>query len=191
MPQQFVFTGRQGSFSCTLHGERCAATTRTGLPCKRRTVIGLGLCWGHLLSEKKLRIRESGIPGGGKGLFAQDRALPPGAVVFKRGEVLTVYGGELVHHAETTRRYGADNAPYAVESTRGRREDAACRRGVGAMANTRRGGGRNNARLSRRNDGTHTLKASRSIRNNEEILLAYGPRFIFDARNSHTTRQRR
>ena len=192
MPQEFVFQGSQTRFRCDLHGHTCSAQTRQGGRCKRGTVIGLGLCWNHLLSLKKLKIQESTLPGGGRGLFAVDLRKDQGDIVFRRGQKIADFDGDMITTATTARRYGPNTGPYAVGSTRERREDAACRRGVGSMANTARGTGRrNNARLSRRTDGTHTLKATRIIRNREEILIPYSGSYRFEQGVSHTTRRRR
>lgn len=192
MPQEFVFQGSQTRFRCDLHAQTCGAQTRQGARCKRRTVVGLGLCWTHLRSLKRLKIQESTLPGAGRGLFAVDPEKQPGSIVFRTGQKIADYDGDMITAADAARRYGPNTGPYAIASTRQRREDAACRRGVGSLANTARGTGRrNNARLSRRNDGTHTLKATRPIRNHEEILIPYSGSYRFDGQASHATRRRR
>jgi hypothetical protein len=52
----------------------CTAHTKSGALCKQRTAKGQ-YCWAHLRSIRGLRIKKSGAPGAGFGLFA-DRALP-------------------------------------------------------------------------------------------------------------------
>jgi hypothetical protein len=157
---------------------QCVEHAKNGERCKRKTVIGSPYCWTHLRSLHHLRIRPSGLAGAGKGLFAE---LPAGQVaahgnrpVFKKGETIVKYHGEAINATTLVNRYGDNTAPYTVQVAEGKFEDAARRRGVGALANNNPG--RNNARFSIYR-GAASLKASKNIMNGQEIFLAYGPAY--------------
>ena len=74
------------TFTCRLKAVRCGEpSSSTGKQCRRRTVIGTGFCWQHLLMNHHLYIASSKIAHAGMGVFA---AGIPGSVVFKKGEVV-------------------------------------------------------------------------------------------------------
>ena len=75
----------------------------------------------------------------GKGLFAW---APGGghAMVFRTGDPLVVYEGEHVATAQIDQRYGPrTTAPYALKIKQNHFVDAACKRGIGSIANAPRG----------------------------------------------------
>jgi hypothetical protein len=65
-----------------------------------------------LASVRKLKIKQSLIPGAGKGLFVWDTTKPAGEVVFRRNQLVTPYEGEHVTAEELQERYGDFTAPY-------------------------------------------------------------------------------
>jgi hypothetical protein len=171
MPKRFTFptTG----FSCMLSSHQCEATNRNGHRCRRRTVIGVGLCWNHLLSIKHLRIKESSVENSGLGLFAMNSAMPENAIVFKKGEMIIEYGGEDIDIEELNNRYQDRTAPYGVQKKKDSTyNDSACVRGIGSNANTQVG--KQNARLGIGAGDIVKVYATKNIRNNTEIFLAYG-----------------
>jgi hypothetical protein len=68
-------------------------------------------------------------------------------------------------------RYLENTAPYTVQIKRDLNVDCGCKRGVGALANTKPN--HNNATLSVFRNKAF-IKATRNIKNNEEIYLACG-----------------
>jgi hypothetical protein len=184
-----VFTGR-------LQCSQCTATNATAPHnrCRRHVCIGLPYCPTHLTTLLHLKIAPSTIPNSGKGLFAFDRTVGPNTVIFRPGDTICEYHGELITRAQADNRYGPFTAPYAVSITSPRDgreravEDAALVRGIGAMPN-HFSGNMANAQLvprydrARRNNnngglGWFTLIAAVShIRNGEEIFVDYGDEY--------------
>lgn len=180
-------------FTCPLQCQSCLGMTKTGARCRRRVCVGLRYCYQHL-THYGLRIAQSTIPGAGKGLFAWDRdaARRPmdrsttrkqsarrAPILFKRGDFITIYDGELIDAATVTRRYGNRIAPYVLHNRRETVvEDGACHRGVGTLINDgRRSDGRSdrNAEFQLNTKGGYfQVHATRAIRHGEEILVNYG-----------------
>lgn len=180
MPLVYSFSapGRD-EFACAIACQQCSATAANGQRCRKRACLGVPMCWVHMLKEYTLRYKRSTIPGAGKGLFAMKRGAPANEVVFKKDSLIVRYFGEIVTMAELDRRYGPQHtAPYGmkISAQSDRYEDAACKRGTGALAN--HSSNNANARLSwtgtRASDRVGTLRALRNIRNGEEILVNYG-----------------
>ena len=178
-------------FECPLESNRCMAENNDGDQCKRRTVIGTGICWIHLLKFKHLRILNNAH---GKGLYAMDLKKEPIDIIFRENEVITEYNGELINTATLTNRYQDKTAPYAAKRLGNNKfEDGACKRGVGSIIN--HGNSRQaNARLSFSHDGTLKIRATKNITNGSEILINYnigrgGRRYIINqAGVRHTTK---
>ena len=104
MPYYFKFYDRQEDddpkFSCRLQAERCSGRTKAGNQCSRSSVIGTPWCWTHLLAVKHLRIKDSTVAGAGKGLFALDKSRPTGEILFRPGQDIIEYAGELIAKVE-------------------------------------------------------------------------------------------
>lgn len=173
MPKKFrFFVNDTLQFSCNLASERCVGHNKNGAQCKRATLIGSNYCWTHLRSQFHLRIKDSTIPGAGKGLFADDPTQPAGAVVFRKDDTLIGYRGEVISKQELDERYGGDyTAPYALQVNRNTCIDAACVRGVASTADA--SPNNTNSRFSVHHN-TASLKATKNIRNGEEIFVSYG-----------------
>lgn len=171
-------------FSCHLQCSRCAFIKANGERCKLRTCIGNPLCWIHNLGQYGVKVKDSTIQDGGKGLFA--------AKNFADGDWICPHGGENIGADCMNRRYGEQNtAPYAIDDE----IDAACERGIGSMTNgkfTRNGRSRpiqeHNAELSIRRGGEYWLQATQDIAPGEEIFVYYGNAYeLYDA--EHDTRR--
>lgn len=164
-------------FKCKLQCVRCEGQTVRNTRCKRNVCIGTPYCVTHLKKEKHLMIADSEIQGAGKGLFAYDPEDPGGnQIVFKKGQVIVHYDGEIIDNNDLGERYGEWTAPYGLqEKYQGiyYTEDGACRRGIGTLAN-HKPVSRANARLS---FGTgkkrFQIKANANIRNGREIFVSY------------------
>jgi hypothetical protein len=185
---QFTFSVNGNTkFQCKIQCEQCCITKPDGGQCKRKTCIGSPYCYIHLLLVRHLRIKQSTLPNGGKGLFAMDPKATANAVVFKKGDTIIDYDGELINDNTKTARYGKYTAPYAVECKKDCNVDCACERGVGANANTNPN--HNNATFSvDRGRKTVKIKASKNIRNGEEIFLSYGRSFKLNEPTQHVTK---
>jgi hypothetical protein len=191
MPQRFIFQEPNKTFSrfeCDLESKQCQGYTQsTAKRCKRNVVIGLPFCWSHLLNERKIRIKQSSIPQAGKGLFVEDKSKPKNEVVFQKNSFILEYNGEKIDRDELVRRYGKYTAPYGVELSKKLYEDAACKRGAGAMGNY---SPKSNAILFlSKNKNSVIVVAKKNIRNSEEIFIDYGKSFRFDEGTFYTTKR--
>jgi len=148
------------------------------------------MCWSHLLQIKHLRVKNSLIPNAGKGLFALNKKLPDNNVIFRRGDLILDYGGEILDTEQIVDRYDDRTAPYAIQLKHNVFFDCACKRDAGAIANQGANNAQNNARFSanyRIHPQQVQLRALRDIRNNTEILVNYGGDYHFNDGSSHTT----
>ena len=195
MPPVFRFRVHHNIvFQGQLVSERCTAQTRAGHRCSRQTVIGCGLCWSHLLSERHLRIQQSTIPHAGKGLFAQDRTAPAHRVIFHAGATICDYNGQVINLAQLNARYGLRTAPYGMRINANRFEDGGLHRGIGSIANQNPPHQVPNARYTLYHIVGVTrcrLSAIIPIRNNQEIFIDYGGAYIMhDAAVQYSTTPR-
>jgi hypothetical protein len=166
-----IFYGR-------LSSHRCTYTKANHQQCKRRAVIGFEYCSTHLPMAKHLQIRESTIENAGKGLFAYLENAPNNSIVFRNGDTICQYNGEHISRQELMNRYQGKTAPYAFQLNQNEMIDSALDRGIGSLANTK--ANHNNARFSINNQNhTVSIKATKNIRNNEEIFIPYGRSYHF------------
>lgn len=173
MPYRFKFTAPgEFSFECTLQCERCNATNKTGAQCSKTACIGVPYCHVHLYHQKHLKIKPSAIPGAGKGLFA---AKPGGGndIVFRAGDRIIEYAGEAIDQPTLDHRYGNYTAPYGLMRQRNQYEDAACKRGVGSLANHKPASQANAKYSIGRNPPRMNLLATKNIRNGQEVCCSY------------------
>ena len=126
----------------------------------------------------QIKIKKSTLPDAGKGLFAMNKQKEPNEIIFRQGDTIIPYSGEKkLTNQELSNRYGDYTAPYGVQYANNNNEDAACKRGVGSLAN-RNVGNLNNARLlPNRRNGSIFLRATKNIRNNNEIFVPYGRQY--------------
>lgn len=164
-------------FQCALQSHRCVQNKSNGQRCKLRTVIGTNMCWRHLLTHHNLRIKESGIPGAGKGLFAMSKQ---NEIVFRKGDVIIEYLGEVITKNELDGRYGEYTAPYALQETRNRYLDSACNRGIASLANRPPVGQsqmKNAEFVYDQRAKKIYMVSTRDILNGSEILVSYGRQY--------------
>src|SRR5438270_865806 len=129
--------------------------------CRQRTAKGQ-YCWNHLRQAEGLRVKKSGVPEAGMGLFAERG--------FREGEVIAQYSGDRVAVAD-----GRGN--YLLQLTNASCVDAArTNSGMGRWANDPRSSGTGaNARfVVNRSARTACLKATRHITKGEEVFVPYG-----------------
>ena len=186
--------GGDKNFKCNLKCSQCTGTTRGGGRCKNRVCQGVVLCHQHRKSVN-LKVKKSGIPRAGKGLFAWEPSND--GVVFKKGDTVGYYRGELLSKQNVDKRYGkTGNAPYTVATSRSsvvgnnnKHIDAGCKRGLMSLANGSRGMSGANARFidNIRPDKTIAVKATKNIRHNKEIVVHYG-KLYFDSMKKNTNK---
>ena len=118
-------------FNHQLESQRCSYVMTNNERCKRRCVIGLPCCHSHLPIKYHIEVKTSLIPHSGKGLFVKDKSKAANTVVFRLGDNICPYNGELIDQATFDERYGNPElnltAPYAVKVNKGKYEDAALR----------------------------------------------------------------
>jgi hypothetical protein len=143
--------------------------------------MSLPYCWIHLKKIEGVQLRDSTLPGAGKGLFAMKD--------FRRGDNILRYDGEELTNDCLNARYGENTAPYGISNPEGRIFDGACQRGPASMANHRPGSF--NARFVEVSGRPEPmLQALRNIKRNEEIFVNYGTEYEFEG-NHRTYRSRR
>ena len=130
----------------------------------RRTARGT-LCWQHGSIKKGLRIKKSGVPGAGLGLFTTRE--------FQKDEHIDTYRGDKLKQDELDRRYPGDTtAEYVVQVGKkkryidGRKTDSSYAR----WANHKRK--RNNADFGSTKRRVK-LEATKKIPANTEIFTRY------------------
>ena len=121
------------------------------------------------IDKKHLKVKKSGLPGSGKGLFTK--------IDIPKGTIIVEYKGRVSTWKEANHRDGAN--PYLYYINRNIVIDAAAhKQHLARYANdakglTRQKGLRNNAEYLER-DGKVFIKASRNIPAGSEILVGYG-----------------
>jgi hypothetical protein len=187
MPYKFDFyVNNESVFSCNLESEQCSFIKENGQRCRNHRTIGSDVCWVHLKYKYHLTIMKSSLPNAGKGLFAIDTKKGPYDIIFKKGDKIIQYNGELISNQDLNDRYLEYTAPYAVKINKDLLCDGACNRGVGSLANT----------FPNHNNATLTvfrkkafIKATKNIKNKQEIFLAYGRSYKLNERGvKHDTK---
>jgi len=189
MPFAYQFSYKKNDseddpFQCYLECDQCTKIIeKTNTRCKNKVCIGLDnppFCHAHMKSELHLQVKN--VQGMGKGLFAYDKSKMDGVLpVFKRNDHICFYNGIQISRKEEIQRYGA-TAQFAGPYTAGdiKTEDAACKRGLGAMIN--HSSDAFNAaivyeQIKRKRKiikRIYSIQAIDDIRHGEQILVNYG-----------------
>lgn len=204
---------------CALTCIRCPARDPVTLVrCREQVCIGLPFCQLHSRQYFNVEIRDAAgyvkkarqlEPANfGQGLFAvslDDHEQEEREVLFKKGDLICWYISEQMERGLIHERYPGDmTAPYGFGATKDLAYDAACVRGMGAIANNahrrydRRGKKlANNAKIRVQNKQAGITRdinngelrvganpfpvivATRDIRDGEEILADYGDEYDF------------
>lgn len=130
----------------------------------------------HFCKRMSLEIKESGIPGAGKGLFVKE--------LFKRGDRIIEYTGEIITWAECKKRnqlLDGVGAYYFYVSERKcvdaqNRLDSLARYANDAAGFVRIPGIRNNSKFEVIK-GKPYIVASRNIHPGDEVFVAYGKEY--------------
>jgi hypothetical protein len=121
---------------------------------------------------------------------------------FEKDELVVPYIGEYVSDDELDKRYGDDNAPYAINVGGGQTLDSACTRGLGSYANDyrtdpkhpRKNKAAMNAELSDERStefGGVWVKAIKKIAPGQEVLVDYGKEYWSGKHPPHQTLKRK
>jgi hypothetical protein len=171
MSFRYSSADNQTAFRCNLRCLRCTALKPNGQRCNRTTCKVLPMCTQHL-KVHGLEIKPSGIPQAGLGLFT---LIPRQA-----NEIICVYDGEHMTKAQLDARYGDENAtaPYAIHfDDLDEYVDAACQRYTPAYVNQgerKKGRYANVTLITKEDDHSIVLKATRYIAANRELFVDYG-----------------
>jgi len=155
--------------------------------CGTQTTIPFEVCHTCALDYLHLQVRQSTIENAGLGVFAYNPHVDNDAIIFTKKAKILEYVGENITTQEVNTRYRDLTAPYAVRVNRDTAIDSTLARGLASLINT---GGltleENNCELSY---ATRTrkmnIKATKNIRNNQELFCYYGDDYHFDS--VHTT----
>jgi hypothetical protein len=171
-------------FYSRLFSGRCRANNKNGNRCNKRCVIGIEFCHNHMPSVLHLQIRPSEY---GLGLFAYNPNAGDNDVVFKKDQKIVNYEGEFLTNDELNTRYDFNNAPYGMTVNHQRNIDSALHRGVGSMIN-HGNAQQNNVRFVKDNARQRViLKATKTIRNNQQLYANYGN--LYEFHDDHRTRK--
>jgi len=194
MRMRFSFTAQATGnkpykhFSGDLKCGQCTAESESGERCSRRVCTGRKMCWQHTRSKLHLKVDKSKIAGAGKGLFAfrsKKRGLSPQQLakpVFKKGDKIAKYSGQVISAATLEDRYGDYTAPYALQ-VGDKIIDAALDRGIGSIFN-HKPPSRSNAKFT----NTGKIIAKKPIKDGSEIYVDYGDEYKFDRNVTITTK---
>ena len=107
-------------------------------------------------------------------------------MIFKTGETVCPYGGDLIDKDMITERYGENTAPYGIQMSQNRYRDAGSARGVGSLINhdSRRA---NVAYSVDQRAKTVSIKAKRNLKNGEELFVSYGRAYRMNDGSKYTT----
>lgn len=168
-------------FDGKLKSMQCEAVKDNGDRCNNKTVIGHDFCHIHRKHMLHLQIKDSTLAEARKGLFAYGEK---DKVIFKKGQRICLYNGELIDTDELIERYHDNTAPYTVQlhdkNGEQQYEDAAMGRGIGSLASHSRNKSKINARLSINRENKAQLIATKNIKSGQEIFVNYGPEYSFD-----------
>jgi hypothetical protein len=170
------------NFTCKLRSLKCCGKSAKGTPCRRNVAKGLFLCYQHTRSLLGLRVDQSKLNPRMQGLFVCSNNHGADDIVFRRGDEICPYFGEIINKKTLSERYPGDTtAPYALQISANKFIDSACLQSIGAKANTASSGFRNNARFSSHHNLPYArIVATGNIRNGDEILVSYGPKYRLD-----------
>lgn len=126
-----------------------------------------------LKEEDYLFTAPSGLPGAGQGLFT--------AVTLYKDEVVAIFHGERLSAKDASERADQGLDRYFMELPNGITLDAMGVNGFAKFANDAKGSAstslRNNAKITLDDNGQVCLRATRRIREGEEVLCGYGKRY--------------
>jgi hypothetical protein len=190
------FSYDDGEWTCPLLSMQCLANTKANRRCSRRSTVTIGYCFQHITSvadltvdRTKMREKKTNKRYNFIGLFACMKGQNTRKIVFRKGDVIAPYLGEVIDKKKLEYYYpGEETAPYALQDSKNRYIDAACARGIGSLSNacSRRVNSNcaTNAKFSLIRNRFPVVRATRDIKNGQEIFINYG-RTYFARRSVH------
>jgi len=162
-------------FNCHLFCGQCEFIKINGQRCGNRVCYGTPVCWVHRKMLYGVRISDSTIESGGKGLFAT-RFIP------RFAWICPYVGDEIDNHCLDLRYPNDRTATYAIAKHENVNIDSACRRGIASMANGKfRANGRSQPRNMhnaitdlRQPMNELWIRAWKNIQEGQEIFVWYG-----------------
>ena len=162
------------NYTCKLHQTKCHAEN-----CLKWVDIGYPYCKRHLKTKLHLKLLESTVPGAGQGVFAWGPDMPK-KVVFKKGDEVCKYEGEVITQTELDKRYSFLTATYAMKCAdtvddnvpENLYVDSAGLRSIGAMINH---SNTPNCVVIINDQNQLVVKANKQIRHNQELFINYEP----------------
>ena len=145
------------------------------------------LCYVHRKSVLHLKINKSTIPNAGDGLFAHN---PKSEIVFKKGNKICDYNGEIINRDTLIERYGMNNDDYVIELNHSLYEDGAKVRGIGTIPNHKTNR-YTNARLSIKRSNEGQVVATKDIKHDDEIFVNYGRSYKIGGNEISITNKRK
>jgi hypothetical protein len=170
-------------FYSRLQSGRCRADNKNGNRCRKRCVIGVEFCSSHLPIYMNLQIRPSEY---GSGLFAYDPDANDNDIIFRKGDKVCNYEGQILTAQGLIDRYGQRTAPYGIRVNNNSFIDSAVLRGIGSMINHRNANPNVEFKLNARQQNIF-LKATRNIRQNQQLFVDYGDEYHLH--DDHRTRK--
>ena len=188
MPTYFHFHSNNTNFDEQLDTDQCNYSPNNKR-CKNRVCIGLNYYWLHTRKILHLKVTDSIIHKAGVGLFAFNSKQNDNAIIFKSGDKICDYNGEIIDEEEKERRYGNKTGVYTLQiNNNGRYEDGAIHRGIWTLLNSPSGTQHKvNCRFSIGKDKKAHIVATKNIRNNEELFISYGRSYKFNESNVNTS----
>ncbi len=161
-------------FDKPLQSNRCTEICKNGNQCRKNVVIGSPYCSIHLKYKHFLAIGPSTIENSGNGVFVIDPYKGEEEIVFRKGDRICYYDGEIISYEQLVQRYSnVRTAPYVIELHNNRYEDGALKRGIGTIINHKPT--RNcNCRFSISKNNRGQVIATKNIKNSEELFANYG-----------------
>jgi hypothetical protein len=176
-PSSYYFSYYDPQFDRIFHSRmlssQCQFIKKNGERCKKKCCIGIEYCRPHLTQKKNLQIRKSTIPNGGLGLFAYKEYTADNTIIFKKGDKICEYEGELLTAEQINERYHGLTAPYSVALNQNQFVDSSLERGIGSLSNTKPNHNNASFVIDNRNHKA-SIKATVNIKQNQEIFLSYG-----------------
>ena len=184
MPYVFKYQRKcdDSTFQCPITRFRCEhVVAGTNTQCKRHQYIGFSLCYQHLAIDAHMKIAPATNKDHGKGLFATNGTSNTD-VVFNKDDRIIQYNGEVLNKAELDDRYGGNNkdsAPYGFQVNNNKYVDSACLRSAGSLANHKPLQTANAKLYFSPGNGNVYIRATKNIKNNQEIFVNYGRSYRF------------
>ena len=164
---------------------QCAAFTKKGKRCSRKTCKYESYCAQHTKQQRKLQVKPSQIPNAGDGLYTLKR-IP-------KGQNITEYKGDLI----TDKQYDKRGSKYGIQMPEGVLDGRSTQSSLGRWSNHCRKRDKkycsgNNAKLSLDNKRKRVnLKATKTIQPGKEVYTSYGNTFFGRGQDPPKFRQKR